>query len=165
MSHLTWCGGIYLLFTDHEPTTHVWVKPHESCRKVSMPCTSCHSLSIKGLNTGSKERQKWLQNFTVPQHGCFFFCKYLLQDEIKHQNEAIKIHFIILTVKVNCLSTGVSKVLEGTVKRTTYWTPKWALERTWERTQHVVLNSAPRVRSNAYLKTYKINMSKWMLGI
>jgi len=83
---------------------------------------------------------------------CFFFCEYLLQDEVKHQNKAIKIHFIIFTVKINCFSTGVSKVLERAMKRTTYRTPKWALEGAWERTQHVVLNSAPRVRSNAYLK-------------
>lgn len=119
----------------------------------------------KGTQYRIKGETKVTAELHCPSAWMFFFCKYLLQDEIKHQNEAIKIHFIILTVKVNCLSTGVSKVLEGTVKRTTYWTPKRALERTWERTQHVVLNSAPRVRSNAYLKTYKINMSKWMLGI
>ena len=117
-----------------------------------MSYTSCQSLSRKGLNTGLKESQKRLQNFSVPSMWVFFFCEYLLQDEIKHQNEAIKIHFIIFTVKINCLSTGVSKVLERAVKGTMYWTPKWALEGAWKRTQHVVLNSAPRVRSNAYLR-------------
>lgn len=75
---------------------------------------------------------------------------YLLQDEIKHEDEAAEVHVVILTVQVeSAVARGVAKVFKGAAAQ---GAAERAPEGTGERAQGVVLPPATWIRHHTYLQ-------------
>lgn len=91
------------------------------------------------------------------QHDCNFFnhrwhrqSGYLLQDEIKHEDEAAEVHVVILTVQVeSAVARGVAKVFKGAAAQ---GAAERAPEGAGERAEGVVLAPATWIWHHAHLQ-------------